>query len=58
MTTHTVSLVEAEAVCRDFARQYPTPNVLAALGYVEAGRLSWFDIYPLFSAALTKAMAS
>jgi hypothetical protein len=55
-TTHTVTLAEAEAACRDFAAQHPMPNVHRALALVESGRLSWFDIYPIFRDALAKAL--
>lgn len=40
---------EAEALCREFARVYPTPNVLRGVGLCEAGRLAWIDVAALFA---------
>lgn len=45
-----------EADCRTFARQYPTPNVLAAVRYAESGRLTWAAIYELFRSSLGSAL--
>lgn len=47
-----------ETDCREFARQYPLPNVLAAIGHAEAGRITWADAYTLFVQALTRATAA
>lgn len=54
MTATTIAQAEAEA--REFAAQYPTPNVAAAIGYAEAGRVSWFQVHELFRRALTGAL--
>jgi hypothetical protein len=45
-----------ETDCREFARQYPLPNVLAAIGHAEAGRITWADAYALFVRALTAGL--
>lgn len=55
MTATTIA--EAEKVCREFAAQFPTPNVDRAVGYAEAGRVSWFQVYRLFQTVLNDAVA-
>jgi hypothetical protein len=53
MTTTTTS-VEAEV--REFAAQFPTPNVLRAIALCESGRLTWAQVHPICVEALTKAL--
>lgn len=45
-----------EAVCRDFARQFPTANVLRAIELAEAGELRWGQIAGLFERSLGEAL--
>lgn len=48
---------QAEADVRDFARQFPTPNVQRALALCESGRLEWEAVAGLAREALAKALA-
>lgn len=45
----TTAAAEAEALCRDFARVYPTPNVLRGVALCEAGTLAWVDVAAVFA---------
>lgn len=47
---------EAEALVRQFAVQFPTPNVLKGLAYCESGRIAWADMARLAEEALTAAV--
>lgn len=49
--------VEAEDLCREFARVYPTPQVLRAVALCEAGTLRWIDVAALFARSAAAAMA-
>lgn len=51
----TASQVETEV--REFAAQFPTPNVLRAIAYCESGRLTWEQVHPICVEALAKALA-
>lgn len=55
MSTHTLTIAEAEAACREFAAQFDLPNVQRAIRYAESGRISWFDLYEIAREALAKA---
>lgn len=46
----------AEQFCRDFAAEFPTPNVLRAIELVEAGRLTWEQIAGLFGRSLESGL--
>lgn len=52
----TAELVQAELDCREFARQFPTPNTLKAISLAESGRLDWCSIAALFRRSLVAAM--
>lgn len=41
--------VEAEALCRQFAQAWPTPNVLRGVALCEAGTLAWVDVAAVFA---------
>jgi len=41
-----------EQDCREFARQYPTPNTLRAIALCEAGTLEWDRVADLFTRSL------
>lgn len=47
-----------EVECREFAAEFPTPNVLQAIAYAESGRLSWEQIYGLFHNSLVKVTSN
>ena len=51
-----LTAADVEADCRAFAAQYPTPNTLRAIALAEAGRVSWFDLYPIFRDALATGL--
>jgi hypothetical protein len=54
--SHTITVREAEAQCREFALECPTPNVLRAISLAEHRVLSWFDVYELFRSAAKTAV--
>jgi hypothetical protein len=47
---------EAEYAVREYAKAFPTPNVLAALGHCESGRLEWSAVAALFTRATASAL--
>ena len=47
-----------ETEVREFAAQFPTPNVLRAVALCESGRITWAQVHSLCGEALTKALAS
>ena len=51
------TVFEAEAVCREFAAEFPTPNVRRAIALCEAGTLSWFKVEEVFRASLANGLA-
>lgn len=53
--THTLTVAEAEAACREFAAQFDLPNVRRGIALAESGRISWFDLYEIAREALVKA---
>jgi hypothetical protein len=53
-TTFTSTTVETE--CREFAREFPTPNVLRAIALCEAGTLRWEQIAEIFRASLATGL--
>lgn len=50
-----ITITEAEAQVREFAAQFPTPNVLRGIALCESGRISWFQLYEIAKGALVKA---
>lgn len=52
--TQTSTTAESEA--RDFAAQFNTPNVRAAIAYAEAGTVTWEQIRDLFAKSLTTGL--
>ena len=53
---HTARTAQAEA--REFAAQYPTANVRAAVRYAEDGILTWTQVRDLFARSLGSALAA
>ncbi len=45
-------MASTESQCREFAAQFPTPNVKRAIALCESGRISWEDAYGVFTASL------
>lgn len=45
-----------EAEVREFAREFPTPNVQRAVALCEAGTLTWGQVYELFRRSLAKGL--
>lgn len=54
--TVSLTIAQAEAEVREFASEFPTPNVLRAITLAEAGTLSWFQLYDLFRSAAATAV--
>lgn len=49
---------DAEAECREFAAQYPLPNVQTGIALAEAGRVSWLALSEVFRTSLAKGLAA
>lgn len=54
-STHTLS---AEAEVREFAQQFPTPNVERAVALCEAGTLTWAEVHEVFQRSLAQGLAT
>jgi hypothetical protein len=52
----TTSSIESEV--REFAREFPTPNVQRAVALCEAGTLTWAQVHELFQASLAVGLAA
>ena len=50
-------MTSIESEVREFAREFPTPNVLRAVALCEAGTLTWERVYEVFKASLVKGLA-
>lgn len=50
--------ISAEAQVREFAREYPLPNVLRGVSLCESGRISWDDFYVVCCNALADGIAA
>lgn len=46
----------SESICRDFAREFPTPNVKSAIALCEAGTLAWEQVEAIFASSLKKGL--
>ena len=51
-------MTPAETEVREFAREFPTPNVLRAVALCESGRLTWTQVHELFRASLAHGLAT
>lgn len=47
--------LDLETQCREFAAEYPTPAVRAAIKLAERGDISWSEAYTLFRRVLREA---
>ena len=45
-----------EAEVREFAREFPTPNVQRAVALCESGRLSWTEVHEIFRRSLAHGL--
>jgi hypothetical protein len=52
------SSTTVERECREFAREFPTPNVLRAIALCEAGTLRWEQVHPILRDALATGLAT
>lgn len=46
---------DVQAQVREFAGQFPTPNVRRAVGLAESGQLRWADVYAVCRDAIVTA---
>jgi len=46
-----------ETQVREFAREFPTPNVRRAIALAEAGTLTWNQVYGIFADSLATGLA-
>jgi hypothetical protein len=47
-----------EAEVREFAREFPTPNVQRAVALCEAGTLTWAEVHGIFKSSLARGLSS
>jgi hypothetical protein len=55
MFNTTTAVLETEV--REFAAQFPTPNVLRGVALCEEGRITWAQLHDLCKVSLAKALA-
>lgn len=55
-STTMCSKYQAEVEARDFAREFPTPNVKRAIALCESGKLDWITVHELFRQSLTTGL--
>lgn len=53
----TLTTAQAEEQVREFAAEFPTPNVLQGVELAEAGVITWHAMYRLCCEAMTAALA-
>lgn len=51
------SIASVEAEVREFAREFPTPNVQRAVALCEAGTITWAEVHEIFRGSLAKGLA-
>jgi hypothetical protein len=56
MTANTITTTASETVCREFAAQFPTANVLRGIALCESGRITWAQLEGLCTSALADAL--
>lgn len=56
MTT-TLTTAQAEEQVREFAAEFPTPNVLRGVALAKDGLITWHDMYQLCCSAMREALA-
>lgn len=54
--TSTISTHNLESEVRDFAREFPTPNVQRAVALCEAGTLTWAEVHQIFQRSLATGL--
>lgn len=47
----------SEKQVREFAREFPTPNVKRAIALCEEGTLTWVQVEAIFASSLRKGLA-
>jgi len=57
MTTTTTHAAEAEALSRQFAASWPTPNVLRGVALAESGRITWVQLAAVLAKSYGAAQA-
>jgi hypothetical protein len=56
LMTSTASSTESQV--REFAREFPTPNVQRAVALCEAGTLTWAQVHEIFKRSLAQGLSS
>lgn len=51
-------MTTSEAQVREFAREFPTPNVQRAVALCEAGTLTWSEVAEVFRQSLGEALTT
>jgi len=46
----------SESLVREFAAEFPTPNVKRAIALCEAGTLTWAEVAEIFRSSLAKGL--
>jgi hypothetical protein len=55
-TTKEALVSASEKNVRDFAAQFPTPNVRRAIALCEAGTLTWMQVEEIFRSSLAQGL--
>jgi hypothetical protein len=50
------TMAASEMICREFARQFDTPNVRQAISLCEAGTLTWEQVEEIFRSSLAQGL--
>jgi hypothetical protein len=49
-------MAASESLCREFAREFNTPNTRRAIALCEAGTLTWDEVAEIFRASLAEGL--
>lgn len=52
----TMAASASETICREFARQFDTPNVRQAISLCETGTLTWEQVEEIFRSSLAQGL--
>lgn len=50
------AMAASEKICREFARQFNTPNVRQAISLCETGALTWEQVEEIFRSSLAQGL--
>lgn len=50
------SMCQAEAICHEFFKQYPTPNVVRGMALARGGTITWPELAGVFERGLSAGL--